>query len=181
MPYSSLFRHLSSQLIFWFLLISLVPFAVDQALMYRTAESALRAATIGNLDALGRRQSDQIGAFVDTHWRNVTALSRGLTIEQAIDAYAEAFPEGMDSAAYAAADRVWRPRLVELQDSFAIRDLYLVTRGGDVVFSAERRADLGTNLRAGPYRDTTFAHVFDRANTLLLAEFSDYAHYPGTR
>jgi sigma-B regulation protein RsbU (phosphoserine phosphatase) len=59
-------------------------------------------------------------------------------------------------------------------------DLALVSPAGDVVFSVKRGDEFSTNLKAGPYRATGLGQAFERANTLLVTEFSDYAVYPAT-
>ena len=40
--------------------------------------------------------------------------------------------------------------------------------------------EFGTNLKTGSYRATGLGQAFERANTLLVTEFSDYAVYPDT-
>jgi hypothetical protein len=69
-------RRLSHQLLFWFVLIALVPFAIVAYLAYGGAERALRAEVTNALFAIARRQVDAIAAVVRGHERNVTALAR---------------------------------------------------------------------------------------------------------
>ena len=69
-------RRLSHQLLLWFILIALVPFAIVAYLAYAGAERTLRAEVTNGLFAIARRQVDAIGAVVRAHGRNVTALSR---------------------------------------------------------------------------------------------------------
>lgn len=162
-------RRLSHQLLLWFILIALVPFAIVTYVAYARAESALRAEVTNGLFAIAHRQVDAIGAVVRSHERNVTALSR-------IPATADALlaPTSADI------DRRFRPFLTSYVDAFNYVDLALISPTGDVVFSVKRGAEFGTNVKNGPYRDTGLGQAFERANTLLVTEFSDYAVYPAT-
>jgi sigma-B regulation protein RsbU (phosphoserine phosphatase) len=174
-------RRLSHQLLVWFVLIALVPFAVMAYLAYAGAERALRAEVTNGLFAIARRQVDAIGAVVRSHERNVTAVARMPAAAYALTALERALREaGSESAAYADIDRQVRPFLTSYVEEFNYVDLALVSSAGDVVFSVRQGKEFSTNLRDGPYRATGLAQAFERANTLLVTEFSDYAVYPAT-
>lgn len=174
-------RRLSHQLLLWFIMIALVPFAVVTYLAYASAERALRAEVTNGLFAIARRQVDAIGAVVRTHERNVTALSRMPATADALMALETVRREaGPGSAAYAELERRVRPFFDSYLEAFHYVDLALISPAGDVVFSVKRGPELATNLKAGPYRLTGLGQAFERANTLLVTEFSDYAIYPAT-
>jgi serine phosphatase RsbU (regulator of sigma subunit) len=174
-------RRLSHQLLLWFIVIALVPFAIVAYLAYAGAERTLRAEVTNGLFAIARRQVDAIGAVVRAHERNVTALSRLPAAADAVRSLERAWREaGPDSAAYADIDRRFRPFLTFYVEAFNYVDLALIGSSGDVVFSVRRENDFGTNLKTGPYRATGLGQAFERANTLLVTEFSDYAVYPDT-
>jgi serine phosphatase RsbU (regulator of sigma subunit) len=174
-------RRLSHQLLLWFILIALVPFAIVTYVAYARAESALRAEVTNGLFAIARRQVDAIGAVVRSHERNVTALSRLPATAEALLALERTLrQDGQESPAYADVDRRFRPFLTSYVDALSYVDLALISPAGDVVFSVKRGAEFGTNLRSGPYRGTGLGQAFERANTLLVTEFSDYAIYPAS-
>ena len=174
-------RRLSHQLLVWFVLIALVPFAIMAYLAYAGADRALRAEVTNGLFAIARRQVDAIGAVVRNHEHNVTALARMPAAADALTALERALREaGPESAAYADIDRRVRPFLTSYVEEFNYVDLALVSPAGEVVFSVRRGDEFSTNLKAGPYRATGLGQAFERANTLLVTEFSDYAVYPAT-
>jgi serine phosphatase RsbU (regulator of sigma subunit) len=175
-------RRLSHQLLLWFTMIALVPFAIVSYLTYAGAERSLRAEVTNGLFAIARSQVDAIGAVVRAHERNVTALARLPDAADALRSLERAWREaGAESAAYAGADRRFRPFLTAYVEAFRYVDLALISSSGDVVFSTRRGHEFGTNLKTGPYRATGLGQAFERANTLLVTEFSDYAIYPETR
>ena len=162
-------------------MIALVPFAIVAYLTYAGAERALRAEVTNGLFAIARRQVDAIGAVVRAHERNVAALSRLPAAADAVRSLEQALREaGPASAVYADVDRRFRPFLTSYVEAFNYVDLALITSSGDVVFSIRKGDEFGTNLKTGSYRATGLGQAFERANTLLVTEFSDYAVYPGT-
>jgi hypothetical protein len=68
-----------------------------------------------------------------------------------------------DSIQYALVDNVQRPFLIQLSQVSYIKDLFLISNSGDIVFSGLKEVDFGTNLNTGPYRDTELAAMFSRA------------------
>ena len=174
-------RHLSHQLLLYFVLIALLPFSIVAYASYAGAERALRAEVTNGLYAIARRQVDAIGAVVRGHERNVTALSRMPETADALLALQTALRDGgRESTAYAGIARRFHPFLSSYVESFNYVDLALIAPGGDVVFSVRRGDELGSNLKTGSLRTTGLGQAFERANTLLVTEFSDYAVYPAT-
>jgi serine phosphatase RsbU (regulator of sigma subunit) len=174
-------RRLSHQLVLWFILIALVPFAIVAYLAYAGAERALRSEVTNGLFAIAHRQVEAIGAVVRAHEDNVTALSRLPAAADAVLSLERAWREaGPGSAAYADVDRRFRPLLTSYVEAFNYVDLALIAASGDLVFSVKGGDEFGTNLKTGSYRTTGLGQAFERANTLLLTEFSDYAVYPDT-
>jgi serine phosphatase RsbU (regulator of sigma subunit) len=174
-------RRLSHQLVLWFTMIAMVPFAIVSYLAYAGAERTLRAEVTNGLFAIARRQVDAIGAVVRAHERNVTTLSRLPAAADAVQSLERALREsGPESAAYAEVDRRFRPFLTSYVEAFNYVDLALIASSGDVIFSIRRGHEFGTNLKSGPYRATGLGQAFERANTLMVTEFSDYSVYPDT-
>lgn len=64
-----------------------------------------------------------------------------------------------DGSSYSAAHVRHHPYLADLAGGLGGADLLLITAGGDVVYSGEKKIDLGTNLATGPYRNSTLAHA----------------------
>ncbi len=171
-------RRLSHQLVLWFTMIALVPFAIVSYLAYAGAERTLRAEVTNGLFAIARRQVDAIGAVVRAHERNVTTLSRLPAAADALRSLERTWrEEGPESAAYAELDRRFRPFLTSYVEAFHYVDLALIASSGDVIFSIRRGHEFGTNLKSGPYRATGLGQAFERANTLMVTEFSDYSVY----
>lgn len=82
-----------------------------------------------------------------------------------------------DGTAYAAAAGRYGDYFTRLIEQAGYEDALLLNLDGDVVFSAYKGIDLGTNLNTGPYRDTTFAQTYrdtiatNSVNAIGIADF----------
>jgi methyl-accepting chemotaxis protein len=62
---------------------------------------------------------------------------------------------------------------------FAYYDVFLISTGGDIVYSVKKEIDFATNLKTGPYRRSPLAEAFRRAVAEPdAAAISDFAKYP---
>jgi class 3 adenylate cyclase len=76
-----------------------------------------------------------------------------------------------DGSAYSAVHARFHPFLSSLTESSAIDDVLLVSLSGDVVYSAQKRIDLGTNLGVGLSSDSALSEaVLDRVPSVRTGE-----------
>ena len=82
-----------------------------------------------------------------------------------------------DGSAYGAASERYGDYFTRLVREAGYEDALLMNLEGDVVFSAYKGPELGTNLLTGPYRETTLAQAYSDAvatnsvSTVILADF----------
>lgn len=70
------------------------------------------------------------------------------------------FDDSGDGTAYSAAAGRYGDYFTRLVDQAGYEDALLLNLEGDVVYSAYKGIELGTNLNTGPYRDTQFAQSY---------------------
>ena len=75
---------------------------------------------------------------------------------------AELVEAAVDNSAYGETHAERHPGLERLRATFGFQDLLLVDTAGNVVYSARKSVDFGTNLTVGPYRDTALASLVTR-------------------
>jgi len=70
---------------------------------------------------------------------------------------------------------IWRSVLEE----FGRNDLFIVNPAGDIVYSVQKNADLGTNLIDGPYANSGLSRVFKKTLTAKKGQavFEDFSIY----
>ncbi|MBI5368826.1 MAG: response regulator, partial [Planctomycetes bacterium] len=174
-------RRISTRLGLAFLLLSVSPLAAVAWLAYANAEGHIRAQVTDGLLGTAQGKAQQIETYLLERKRNVTTLAAAPEVARAMDGLSAGFRVGgLDSPIYRAADAEFRPFLQDYRDSAGYADLFLISPEGDAVFSVSRGEDLGSNYRTGPYRGTTLAAVWNRANTLLETDISDFDYYQVT-
>ena len=86
----------------------------------------------------------------------------------------------VDNSAYGVAHAERHPGLERLRATFGFQDLLLVDTAGNVVYSARKSLDFGTNLIVGPYRATALASlVTKRLATAPVGDtvYADFEFY----
>ena len=196
-----------TKLVVSFLLIALVPMAIVSSLAYFSAKQQLTERVTKGLLAAAESKAYQIEGYFLARKRDVTTLSHTPTVMDAMERFNKVFEmrgsgfarpsvgrggieskasrsphqsEWLDSLEYGEVDRQVRPFLTYYQESAGFSDLFLISPKGDAVFSINKGEDLGSNYKAGAYKDSELAKVFDHASTLLETEVSDFGYYPAT-
>ncbi|TPX05984.1 HAMP domain-containing protein [Schumannella luteola] len=85
-----------------------------------------------------------------------------------------------DGSAWSAANAEYNSFFASLVDRIGFEDALLLDTDGDVVYSAYLGADLGTNVRTGPYRDSALAKAYDAVlatNSVDATRFTDFERY----
>ena len=173
---------LSTILIACFLVISLGPLVLVAALSYSQAQRYLSKEITSQLRILAGNKAQELESYVLGNEKLVTALAYSPTLMATIGRLEQVFKnKGLNAPEYAEIDRRIRPFLAFRKEELEFHDLLLLSPDGQVIFSLAREADLGTNLRSGPYKDSPLAQAFDNASLLLTAEISDFDFYPPSK
>jgi methyl-accepting chemotaxis protein WspA len=77
-------RSIAGRLLFWFLVIALIPCAILTAITARIAATALEAAVRDNLVQIAAAKAGELEAYAGERVRDASALARGPTFVQAM-------------------------------------------------------------------------------------------------
>jgi len=177
LPFLKRFR-ISTQLIFWFLLVALIPLAIVTTLAVSTARTSMQKEVSARLLAIANAKAEQIETYIQTKRSDVARLAQSPDVIRSIDEYARPFAQyGLHSKEYLAVDQEIRPYFAYYQEEVGYYDIFLISENGDIVFTVEQEDDLGTNLLTGEYSETGLAQVFKRAQTLLETDISQFEFY----
>ena len=86
-----------------------------------------------------------------------------------------------DPSAWSAANARFQPFFADLTTRFGFEDSLLLDTNGNVVYSAYKGAELGTNLFAGPYRTSLLADAYRQAlqaSSVDQTFVTDFERYP---
>jgi methyl-accepting chemotaxis protein WspA len=171
---------ISTQLLLWFLLISLIPCAVLTGFIaVRSTDSLKRTVRQGVL-AISDAKTAQIESYIHERRADMTMVSRSSVLASTIPQLSESRrKEALDSPAYVEMVRPARSSLANYVESFGYANGYVFDTEGTLLFQYKPDLEVGSNLLSGPLKDSELAEVFDRVRTLLQTEVSDYQIYPG--
>ncbi|MFM8415331.1 MAG: cache domain-containing protein [Planctomycetota bacterium] len=174
-PYAAgIRRSIAGRLLFWFLVIALIPCALLTAITARIATSALERAVRDTLVQTAAGKAGELEAYAAERVRDGTALARGPSILRAIRELA-AVPAGGGGATTDQADY-----LAYAAKAFHYEQLLLIDPVGRVLFSLDPSIPVGASLVTGPLADSELAVGFDRAKTLLQSDLGGFERYGST-
>jgi class 3 adenylate cyclase len=96
------------------------------------------------------------------------------------DDTAIAMNDERDGSAWSVANARYQPYFREIVKRFAFEDALLLDARGNVVYSAYKNTDLGTNILTGPYRSSNLRDAFQQAmssNKTDRVVFTDFEFY----
>ena len=175
-------RSIAGRLLFWFLVIALIPCAILTAITARIAASSLEKSVRDTLVQTAAGKAGELEAYAGERVRDGAALARGPTVVQAVSDLARAAeseddPRGRLNAAAAAVT----PYLTYVAQAFGYEQLLLIDKTGQVLFSLAETIPPGTSLTAGGLASSELATGFDRAKTLLQSDLSGFQQYGAAR
>ena len=171
---------ISTQLLFWFLGISLIPCVVLTSLIGLRSTDSLKRTVRQGLLAISDAKTAQIESFVRERRADLQMMSRSAALADAIPRLSEIRrKESLGSRAYLELARPSHSVLANYVESFGYANGYVFDLDGTVLLQQKSDLELGSNLLTGPQKESELAEVFDRVRTLLQSEVSDYQIYPG--
>jgi methyl-accepting chemotaxis protein WspA len=179
---SSLLSRISitTQLLIWFLCLSLVPCVVLTGIISFLSNQSLKRTVRLGLLAISESKTTQLETYIRERRGDLNVASRSPVLIDSIPKLKEIrIKEPINSPAHVELARPIRPFLANFVDSFGYSNAYLFDTDGTLLFQLRAGLNIGSNLLQGPLKDSELAEVFDRVRTLVQIEVSDYQMYPG--
>ena len=171
---------ITTQLVIWFLCLSLIPCAVLTGIISSLSNESLKRTVRQGLLALSDAKTTQLETFIRERRGDLNVASRYPAIVAAVPKLKQVRrKESFDSPAYLELAGSVRPFMSNFIDSFGYSNAYLFDTDGTLLFQLKSDLDIGSNLLTGRLKDSELAEVLDRVRTLLQIEVSDYQMYSG--
>ena len=170
---SKLRRSIAGRLLFWFLVIALIPCAIVTAITARIAATALEKSVRDNLVQIAAGKANELESYASERVRDCAALARGPTFTRAVRELA-AVP-GTDALHKAGAE--FHEYFTYVAKAFDYADLLLLDGDGRVIFSLAESIPCGSSIASGSLVSSELAAGFDRARTLLQSDLSGFQPY----
>ena len=172
-------------LLFWLLVLALLPLGLVCLIGYQQSTQALRTAAIDSLSEGAIQQAGFIDNWFAFRFKDLRAQAE----DRHNAKFIKALTDGLQSSGKTASNYVGSPPWVSLVEANKADleqlmkiytyyyDLFLIDLQGNVLFSVMRESDLGTNLLSGPYKDTHFASIVRQSLNNGGYLFSDLERY----
>jgi methyl-accepting chemotaxis protein WspA len=180
-PAAGIRRSIAGRLIFWFLVIALVPCAILTAITVRISATALESAVRSNLVQAAAARAGELERYAAERLRDATALAHEPTVASAVESLGAIAAETASDAEAAArlrdADQPFARYLTYVAKAFDYREFLLIDAMGRVLFSIDESIPPGASVLAGSLAASELAGGFDRARTLLQADLCSFQPY----
>lgn len=167
---------LARRLVFWFMLLLLVPALLSVYINDRLTRRLLREKVQEQLSVIVAAKADSIEDYAYERTRAAGVFGRLKRLAVATVAMRKAIK---GSSEWATAEADVRSLLYYFAPNLGFSEVVLVDPRGIVLMQTQTNLALGDNLLYGPQRDTPMANVLRRTMTLLDTDISDFALYPG--
>lgn len=171
---AALRRSIAGRLLFWFLVIALIPCAILTAITARIAATALQKAVRDNLVQIAAGKANELEAYASDRVRDCAAFARGPTFCRAIRELGDVAEARGDLPA---AGDAFRDYFVYVAKAFDYADLLLLDLEGRVVFSLADFVPCDSSIASGALASSELATGFDRARTLLQSDLTGFQPY----
>lgn len=146
----------------------------DMGVLVETV-STLRAEALNKLKSIKETKKVQIESYFKDRIKLLDDVQMNLRFKDGIKLFDEAFKSGIDSQGYLDLVAAREKGFTIFMKNFGFNDVYLINAEGDVVYTSAKRADLGTNLKTGPLKNSGLAMVFE--NSRHQHAINDFALY----
>lgn len=167
---------LSWRLLLGFLLVAVLPMAGLAGFYLYNFEQTLRNTVLESVSTVADKKAEQINTFVNERLADVRVHAQHDGVRDALQVMTPLFQQG-GLAAVGLVEARFKSDLSALVGTGLYHDMLLIDVYGNVIFSVKREAELGTNLKNGPYRDTPLALAFAQAMTSLHTDLTPFAAY----
>src|SRR5262249_40302083 len=162
---------ITTQLLIWFLIISLIPCALLTLMISLSANRSLKRTVRQGLLAIADAKATQLETFVRERRADLNMVSRYTVIAETLPPLVAApRKESPVSPANAEMIRRIRPYMANFAEAFGYANAFLFETDGSVLFQLKADLELGPNLLTGPLEKSELAEVIERVRTLLQTE-----------
>lgn len=182
---------LNAKIITLFVIAGLLPFIITGVLSYRIASKSLSEQSFNQLTSVRDIKKKQIEGYFKRIRSDIAALSEDPTLCSAIQEMKRAFTEmgaekvhelyvkknpfrkekkidylhATDGSEYSSLHATYHPFFKSLLEKRGYYDIFLIdSETGDVIYTAFKEPDFGSNLIHGPYADTNIARLYTEVN-----------------
>jgi methyl-accepting chemotaxis protein len=154
----------------------------DMGVLMETVNT-LRREAFSKLEAIQEQKKHALIDYIDVLKNQLRVLKDDPYTADAIEQLAGAFGEGggrTDTSVWRSAAGRYNDRMADIMNDNGWYDLFLIDRGGHIVYTVGRESDLGQTLAYGPLADSPIGRGFEKVvgadtESVVVADFAPYA------
>lgn len=169
---------LRTRLITWFLLIALLPLGWMTFISYELSRKILLDQATQNLKAISHLQAIAIENYFLQKQKEAISLSKSDSTINPIRKFHDALIKyGKDSEEYKNIQQKYTSILSFKTQTLGFSNLFLISKEGEIVFSALPSNLLGANLYSEPFQNSQLKEIFEEAKNLLESQISSFTYF----
>ncbi|MCK8601547.1 methyl-accepting chemotaxis protein [Desulfoferrobacter suflitae] len=171
-----------------FLAVGIIPFLTVGLISRSKSLGALENQAYQELIAVRELKKKQMEDYFQNSFLDMEVFSRSKDVSSLYDVLfdyhlvTDVDPDGpfdVKSSQYQSIHDDYGENIIHFWKDTGYEDVYLICSShGHVMFSCAGGADQGTNLRAGPYKETNLARLWEKVVTTKQPAVVDFAPYP---
>ncbi|WP_052501544.1 hybrid sensor histidine kinase/response regulator [Thiomicrospira microaerophila] len=172
------FSKILPRLMLGFTLLAVVPMIGVFTLNSVHVERGLQQTALNHLSAIADRKMVEVNQFIAERIVSARHIAHVRCTHQAMVNFTR-YP--VFSTEWETQAQAYLKDISVLYEDGGYYDLLLMDSDGNVVFSAIRESDLGTNLNTGPYKDSALAQAHRDVSSLLQTQITKAEPYAPSR
>ncbi len=178
---------LMKKLLILFFAAVVIPLSAVAWLSSQYARDSLRAARFTSLEAINEIKKAQVLNYLESLKMNSKILAQSRDVKQAYSILQQYYESGggevdgsfaVDSEDYQHIYNSIGSIFKDYMAVYGFREVYIVSRQqGQVLYSVNRGADLGSNLETGPHKDSGLARLWRAVSASGKVEVLDFSFY----
>jgi len=172
-------RKISTRLLAWLLVISVLPLAVSYGVLFLDVRKDLYNDALKDLNSTADNKAKQLDKYASERIDAIQLLAMTPGLPLVIKEFSMAWKDDslnkelLNKTAYD-----YKRFLTYISEDQNYSDVYLIGRDGRIVYSAGQHDDLGENIYSDPYNKTGLAKAVEFANYYSQPEMSSFDYYP---
>lgn len=167
---------LKTRLIVIFIIGFMLPTIISTYISYDFTKSALKKEILTNLELIAEIKNKQIQEHFEQRRQTLQLISESPQLSRLLASFIKQ-EKTPAKQLYKQIPKEFKKYLQNLNNDHSFHDIFLITNHGDIVFTAIKEADFGTNLYSGPYRNTELAEAFLHSRQQKAPYISAFTFY----
>ena len=166
------FSQIKNEILFWFLLVSILPLLFISLLYFLNLKSDFEENTKKYLTQILNKKVEITNNYIRTLENQLETTALLPVTKNYLKEYKENFENNKIEKKYKV-----NPFFKKLISKYEYYDMFLIDIDGNIIYSVKKESDLYENLTFGSLKESVLAKVFEQSKKLLSTQISTFSYY----